>query len=244
MGDRVPREMAVRVKRTSPDRTRLTDRWLGTSNPPCVRGGLLHSSLFRVLQMLDVLPHSVRHGVMKSPISFPKNPVPLMFSRFMLVGLFALGGSLGCASTPAPPRIPDPTFPREPERIPIPSTPINPPPAFVYRDGSYAYDLQQLTTVTVGGEGAPPAEDTLRTQAGLTYSISSVVGTSVVSATIDSLVITSGHDTVVRRLVTPVTVQLPASAPPLLTADDSLAFLSTCDSMEETARGLAGDIHI
>jgi hypothetical protein len=118
--------------------------------------------------------------------------------------------------------------------------------SFAYREGTYAYDLRQLTTVTVGGGGAPSVDDTLQIQAGLTYSIANGAGSPLVSVTIDSLVIASVRDTTtpIRRLGAPVTVQLPVSTPPLLTPDDSLALLSGCDSMEETARTLAGDVHI
>jgi hypothetical protein len=68
----------------------------------------------------------------------------------------------------------------------------------------------------------------------------------MISVSIDSLTIASVRDTTarVRQLMTPVVVQLPVVPPPLVTANDSLALLSTCDSMEETARALAGDLYI
>ncbi len=171
--------------------------------------------------------------------------MPLTTSRFLLIAFLAVGSS-GCVSTPTPARVPDPSTPREPERAPDPSTPVRPPLSFAFRDGIYAYDLEQLTTVTVGSEGASPVEDTLRTRAGLTYSISGAGGAPVISVSIDSLTIASVRDTTapVRQLMTPVVVQLPVIPPPLVTANDSLALLSACDSMEEAARAIAGDLYI
>ena len=243
----MPREMAVRVKGISPDRTRLTDRWLGTSNPlrECMQGVVAsppfrrtsHTALL-VLVLLYRL-HGASHSLTVSVSSIPP--------RFLRIALLA-AGLFGCASTAvSPPRNPDPTLPREPDRTPVPPTAVGLPLSFTYRDGTYAYDLHQLTIVTVGSQGAPPVEDTLRTRGALTYSVSSSTGVPAVSVTVDSLTIASVRDTAaqVRQLMTPVVLQLPLVQPPApITAEDSLAFLSTCDSMEETARNLATDIHI
>jgi hypothetical protein len=171
--------------------------------------------------------------------------VPSTSTRLILVSLI-IAGSFGCVSTPAPSRLPDPSLPPEPEQTPLPSTPTRSPLAFVYRDGVYAYDLQQQTIVTVGSDGALPLEDTLRTRGVLTYSIAAISGAPAVSVTVDSLAIASVRDTTtpVRYLMAPVVVQLPIVRPPLVTAEDTLAFLSTCDSMDETARVLAADLHI
>ena len=181
--------------------------------------------------------------------SYPLQPTRhLVLSVPSSSRLFALlvAASLGCVSTPAPVRIPSPSTPREPERIPAPLPTAKSLPNFVYRDGTYTYDLRQTTTVTVGVDSGTLTEDTLQTIAGLTYSISANAGAPVVSAMIDSLVITSKHDTLapVRRLAAPVVVQLPLLPFSVATAVDSTALLSTCDSMEETARALAGDLYI
>jgi len=103
-----------------------------------------------------------------------------------------------------------------------------------------------MTTVTVGAEGNTPIEDTLQTIAGLTYLVSASTGAPTISVTIDSLVIASVRDTLgpARRLTAPVVVQLPFIPSSITTAVDSATFLSTCDSMEETARVLAGDLYI
>ena len=103
-----------------------------------------------------------------------------------------------------------------------------------------------MTTVTVGAEGNTPIEDTLQTIAGLTYLVSTNTGVPTISVTIDSLAITSVRDTLgpARRLTAPVVVQLPFIPSSITTAVDSAALLSTCDSMEETARVLAGDLYI
>jgi hypothetical protein len=103
-----------------------------------------------------------------------------------------------------------------------------------------------MTTVTVGAEGNTPIEDTLQTIAGLTYLVSANTAAPTISVTIDSLVITSVRDTVgpTRRLAAPVVMQLPFVSSSITTAVDSAMLLSTCDSMEETARVLAGDLYI
>lgn len=163
-----------------------------------------------------------------------------------LVALLAFGTVLGCVSTPAPARIPDPLTPQEPNRVLVASPTTKTPSSFAYRDGSYAYELRQMTTVTVGAEGNAPTEDTLQTIAGLTYLISTNAGAPTVSVTVDSLVIASVRDTVVplRRLAAPIVIRLPLVAISITTTADSAAFLSTCDSMEEAARILASDIYI
>ncbi len=153
---------------------------------------------------------------------------------------------VGCASAAVPARGPETSPPpREPDR---PSTVSAPKPTslFTYRGGSYAYDLLQTTTVTVASESGASVEDTLRTVAGLTYSIPASVGGPGISVTIDSLIIVSLRDSMVpaRRLAAPVLVQLPLSSPPIATASDSAVLLSTCDALEEAARVLAGDVHI
>ena len=118
--------------------------------------------------------------------------------------------------------------------------------AFVYRGGSYSYDVVQTTTVSVGTASGAPVEDTLRTAAGLTYSISGSSESPTVTVTVDSLLITSARDSAapLRRLVAPVAVQLPLTAPPMATAGDSAALLSTCDALEDAARALASDVHV
>ena len=107
-----------------------------------------------------------------------------------------------------------------------------------------SYDLSQVTTVTVGSDGAT-ADDTLRTTAGLTLSVSAGTGAHEVTVTIDSMVISSVRDTVtpVRQLPGPVVMHLPVIAS-MQESIDSVALLSNCDSMEEAARALAGDVHV
>ncbi len=164
----------------------------------------------------------------------------LLILRPWLVVIAVVGGA-ACASAPVPAGTPAPTSPREPERPAItePSTPI--PTIFTYAEGTSRYDLDQVTTIVVGADSAAPAADTVRTTAGLTLSVTGATTT----ITIDSMAISSVRDTMtpVRQLAAPVVVQ----APVLLTVQqgtDSTALLSTCDSMEEAARVLAGDIHV
>ena len=65
------------------------------------------------------------------------------------------------------------------------------------------------------------------------------------TVTIDSMAISSVRDTMVpvRQLAAPVVVQLPVVSTPPETMD-STALYSTCDSMDEAARVLAGDVHV
>jgi hypothetical protein len=88
--------------------------------------------------------------------------------------------------------------------------------------------------------------DTLQTVAGLTYSISSDIPAVTGSISIDSMVITSSRDTTVpvRRLAAPIVVPLPLMPTAAVPVEDSLAFLSTCNSIEEAARALASDIYV
>jgi hypothetical protein len=159
----------------------------------------------------------------------------------------AVGVAFGCASTPTPGRAPDPPVSREPERVPAAPPTTRPPSTFSYRDGSYAYDFRQTTTVSVGTEVGPVVEDTLQTVAGLTYAFSTGPGTPpLASVTIDSLVIASVRDTMapVRRLAAPVTAQLPLVSLPMTTTADSTALLATCDALDDAARALASDLYV
>jgi hypothetical protein len=119
-------------------------------------------------------------------------------------------------------------------------------PIFTYRDGSYSYDVVQTTTVSVGADPGAVSQDTLRTVGALTYSISGGPGSPLVTATIDSLVITSARDSATppRRLSAPVVLQLPLIEPSIATASDSAALMATCDAPEEAARSLASDVHV
>jgi hypothetical protein len=155
--------------------------------------------------------------------------------------LIAMVGGAACASAPAPAGTPAPTSPREPDRpaITVPSTSV--PSTFTYTEGTSRYDLDQMTTIVVGTDGGAAAEDSLRTIAGLTLSVTGAATT----ITIDSMVITSVRDTLtpVRQLSAPVVVQAPI-LPTVQQGSDSTALFSTCDSMEEAARVLAGDVHV
>jgi hypothetical protein len=104
----------------------------------------------------------------------------------------------------------------------------------------------QTTTVSVATISGTLAEDTLRTVGKLTYAISSSSGSPLITAIVDSLVITSVRDstTPIRQLVAPVVLQLPLTAPLIATASDSAALMSTCDGLDEAARALASDLHV
>ena len=92
-----------------------------------------------------------------------------------------------------------------------------------------------------------PAEDTVRTAASLAYLIASRDGRLAVSAVVDSLVVVSTRDTTTilpRQLLVPVEVELPLRPMVLESAEDSIALMSKCDTMEEAARGLVRDAHL
>ena len=176
----------------------------------------------------------------------PTFPVPPDSVHHRFLALVFFGVLAGCASAPSSARVPEtPTTPREPDRPVTVSTPKG-APIFTYRDGSYSYDIVQTTTVSVGAVPDASRQDTLRTVGALTYSISGSSGLPVVTATIDSLVITSTRDSATppRRLSVPVVLQLPLIEPPIATASDSAALMAKCDALEEAARGLASDIHV
>ena len=170
-----------------------------------------------------------------------------LFQVARVAWLILVGTALGCASSPAPSSVPTPLPPsRDPERVPVSPPSPSGPLVFTYREGNYAYDVRQTTTVTVGADGGLSAEDTMITMAGLTYSISSTTGIPAVSVQIDSLTISSARDTTAlpRRLSGPVMVTLPLTYSPMLTSLDSATISSSCDSMEEAARSLAADTYL
>ena len=172
-------------------------------------------------------------------------PVPQSLSLRHWPVLVAAALGMACASTPVPARIPDPSSPGEPPRptVVTPSTSI--PSTFTYADGLSGYDLDQVTTITVGAGGATAVEDTLRTTAGLTLSVTGGGVAQTVTVTVDSMVVRSVRDTAAlpRQLAAPVVVLLPIISP-VQERIDSTALFSTCDSMEEAARVLAGDVHV
>jgi hypothetical protein len=249
MGDHVPREMTVRANGKP---SRLTEPGLQISGPGSTtlrvsaRGVVAFLSLLRTSK--GSLPTHIACCTAVVPLfsHYRQHSVSSSLARALFFGFLAAASTFGCVSTPTPVRLPDPSVPQEPERTPTPPSPATGPLSFTYRDGTYAYDIRQLTTVSIGVGGAVTAEDTLQTSGNLTYTVSSVSGAPVVSAMIDSLVIASVRDTTmpVRRLAAPVTTQLPLTSPVLATLDDSTIFLSTCDSMEEAARVLAADVHL
>ena len=123
--------------------------------------------------------------------------------------------------------------------------PTSVPSVFAYSTGLSGYDLDQMTIVTVGAGTATALEDTLRTTASLSVSVVASGGIQLATVTIDSMSINSVRDTMapIRLLAGPVVMQLPVASP-TPESMDSTAASSTCDSMEEAARVLAGDVHI
>lgn len=162
----------------------------------------------------------------------------------------ALGFILGCASTPAPERAPD----LPPSRVDTTSTPIIvqpigvlPASSFLYRDGTYAYDLRQTTIVTVGNDSLTRMDDTLVTTGLLTYTFRGSSDTLMVVGVIDSLSVASTRETgaPLRQLAAAVTIDLrPGAIDSLRVPLDSTVPTPNCDTMEDAARALARDIHV
>ena len=245
MGDHVPREMTVRVNQ-SPDRTRLTDQWFGTSRPSRSRGGLLFSR-----QSRNRYRHQATNGaiLLAFPMCSPLYSSLLVHPMRLAVrvaSVLALSIPFGCTSTPTP--RPSPDLP--PSRT---DTLVTAPPlragemstvTFSYREGSYGYDLEQITIVAVGADAR--MEDTLVTSGSLTYTIRRSNDTLVVDGIVDSLSVTSTRDTLAapRRLASPVTIGLQPSPDPAPVVLDSTLTPPGCDSMEDAARAIARDLHI
>ena len=160
-----------------------------------------------------------------------------------------LGSALACASAPGPAGAPDApvirrdtvsTIPQQPSGIPVPGLSLN------YTTGTHAYDLVQTTVVSVGSDSIGTTQDTLLSTASLKYSMEHVGDTLRVIATIDSLIVRSARDsTGPRSLTAPVTTVLePRVSEPIPLATDSTTVPASCDSMDESARAIARDIHI
>ena len=246
MGDHVPREMTVKGE----EQFHLTEPGLqiSGSGPATLRVRARGVVAFHAEACTswkadaDGVSPSAR-----SPTAY--QVVPVIRRPFMsrLFSSLIIGTALGCASAPTPARPADPAPESVPERAPLPSLPTRAPSLFTYQSGSYTYDVRQTTVVTVTSDPVTLVADTLQTVAGLTYSISMSGGAPAVAIVVDSLVVRSLRDTAassVRRLASPVMVQPPVIPPPVVTAADSMTLLSTCDSMEEAARIVAGDTYL
>lgn len=182
----------------------------------------------------------------------PSSPRFVPASSPVIQGFFAiaLGFTLGCASTPTPGRTPD----LPPSRSDTSSTPIVLPPigvlpasSFLYRDGTYSYDLRQTTIVTVGTDSLTRMDDTLITTGLLTYTFRSSSDTLMVTGVVDSLSVSSTREAgaPLRQLPVPVTVALhPGAVDSLPVPLDSTAPSPSCDTMEDAARALARDVHL
>ncbi len=167
-----------------------------------------------------------------------------------LVPAMALGFVFGCASTPTPGRTPDlPPLRSDTTSTPIIVQPIGVLPAslFLYRDGTYVYDLRQTTVVTVGNDSLTRMDDTLVTTGLLSYTFRGSNDTLMVVGVIDSLSVASTRETgaPLRQLAAPVTIDLrPGAVDSLRVPFDSTALSPNCDTMEDAARALARDVHV
>ena len=166
-----------------------------------------------------------------------------------LACIVALASIAACASAPATPTTTIPPVPRGDTAVATPQQPRGAPVAatFAYREGTYGYDLHQMTIVTVGTDSASRMEDTLVTAGSITYTIRSAGDTLAVTGVIDSLAVISSRDTSAapRRLSAPVTLELrPATVVIPPPPGDSTVIPATCDSMEEAAQAIARDAHV
>jgi len=167
-----------------------------------------------------------------------------------LLPAMALGFGLGCASTPTPGATPGlPPSRGDTTSAPTVVQPIGTPPAssFLFRDGTYVYDLRQMTVVTVGNDSLTRMDDTLVTTGLLTYTFRGSSDTLMVVGVIDSLSVASTRETgaPLRQLAAPVTIDLrPGAVDSLQVPLDSTAPSPSCDTMEAAARALARDVHV
>lgn len=117
-----------------------------------------------------------------------------------------------------------------------------------YREGTYTYDIRQMTVITVGADTTRAGQDTLTTAGTLTVSVSGPPEMVSVMGRVDSLAIVSRRDTTnaPRQLIAPVTVDLRAGTDvaAMMPSPDSTTVPPGCDSMEDAARAIARDVHI
>jgi len=122
-----------------------------------------------------------------------------------------------------------------------------PASSFLYRDGTYVYDLRQTTVVTVGNDSLTRMDDTLVTTGLLSYTFRSSNDTLMVVGVIDSLSVASTRETgaPLRQLAAPVTIDLrPGAVDSLQVPPDSTTPSPNCDTMEDAARALARDVYV
>ena len=163
----------------------------------------------------------------------------------MAVFIAWLAPAVACAprSAPSPSVPPSIPLPSNTTPIPIPDRDLR---TFRYRSGSYRYDVNQTSVITVSQDTITPVTDTLVTAAQVSYvfepSDSSLIVLPPIAVTVDSLRIRSRRDTsATMSSSSPILFTIPQrdSTPAMISDSLARSVEPSCDRLDDTAIDLA-----